>query len=124
MLLNIESIKPTAKSLVLKAGGKEYFAKKDSGILAGMTIEAEVKDSDYNGKTYTWVQKWTQAKPPENAGTLPTVGGNQVLPYMPFVSNVVAHVISAGIVTAPNMIESWAKAAYLAAKALESDTPF
>ena len=124
MLLNIESIKQTPKSIVLKAGGKEYFAKKDSGISAGMTIEAETEASDYNGKTYTWVKKWTPAKTAEAAGTSSVVGGNNVLPYMPFVSNVVAHAISAGIVTAPDMIESWAKAAFLAARALESDCPF
>lgn len=124
MLLNIESVKPTAKSLILKAGGKEYFAKKDSGISAGMTIDAEVKDSDFNGKTYTWVGKWRPAVQ-ENSGTASAAKDNNILlPYMPFVSNVVAHAISAGIITAPNMIESWAMAAYSAARKLETDVPF
>lgn len=126
MLLQIESLKPTAKSLVLKAGGKEYFAKKDSGITAGMTIEAETESSEYNGKTYIWVKKWTPAQQadttPSRAGTANT---SNVTPWwMPFVSNVCAHAIAAGVIQAPNQIEAWAIAARNAAQKIDSDIPY
>lgn len=115
MLLNIEKVKPTAKSLVLTAGGKEYFAKKETGITAGMTIDAEVEDSDYNGKTYSWVKKFKSTNAAPQAPTAsPHVGGNGsagAAPWLPFASNTVAHAIQAGIITAPNHIEAWTRAA-------------
>jgi len=125
MILSIESVKPTAKSLVLKAGGKEYFAKKDSGISQGMTIDAETKASDYNGKTYVWVEKWkpATAATQTQAGTSGPALGSAAA-FMPFVSNTVAHAISAGLITAPNQIAVWANAAYVAAVRLGEDVPF
>lgn len=126
MLLQIESLKPTAKSLVLTAGGKEYFAKKDSGITAGMTIDAETKDSPYNGKTYTWVEKWKPVTAPaatQQPGAIPT-SGNVTPWWMPFVSNVCAHAITAGIIQAPNQLEAWAIAARNAAHKVDSDIPY
>lgn len=124
MQLNIESIKPTAKSLVLKAGGKEYFAKKDSGISSGMTIEAETEESEYNGKTYVWVKKWKPVQAVAAAIQTPQAGTNVTPWWMPFVSNVTAHAIQAGIIQTPSQIEAWAVAARNAAHKLETDVPY
>lgn len=123
MILSIESVKPTStgKSLIVKAGGKDYFAKPNSGIQAGMTIDAETKVSEYQGKQNTWIEKWKQttaATPSPQAGT----NGNAA--YMPFVSNTVAHAISAGLITTPDQIAAWANAAYVAAIKLGDDVPY
>lgn len=132
MQLTVESIKTNDKSIVLKAGGKEYFAKKDSGISQGMTIEAETEDSDYNGKHYCWVKKWKQVQqtaatpsPQTGAGSgLVSGGSGGATWWMPFVSNTVAHAIQAGIIQNPQQIDAWAVAARLAAQKLETEIPF
>lgn len=117
--IHIDSIKPTAKSLVLKCGDREYFAKKDSGISAGMTIEAETKTSEYNGKSYVWVEKWKQASngsaAPQSA---PQDASGVNMAFMPFVSNVVAHAIQAGRIQTPDDLGKWAQAAYTTAHGL------
>lgn len=115
----IESIKPTAKSLVIKSGGKEYFAKKDSGLdgKVGSTIEAETKQSNYNGKDYVWIEKWKAASNAAPAqGSFNPTGIN--LAFLPFVSNVVAHAIQCGRIESPAEIQAWADAAYTAANNL------
>lgn len=120
MQLTVDRIKPTAKSIVVTAGGKEYFAKKDSGITAGMTIDAETEDSDYNGKSYCWIKKWkamSNAAPqsPAPAGTgSPVVGhtpAGAAPVWLPFASNTVAHAINAGIIKEPSDVKAWAAAA-------------
>lgn len=111
MLLNVESVKPTStgKSLVVKADGKDYFAKTGCGITAGITIDAETKDSLFNGKTNTWIEKWKPA-----AASVPTsssLSGNGSTAWLPFASNTVAHAISAGLCTDPMQVKAWAAAA-------------
>jgi hypothetical protein len=111
MQLTVEKIKPTAKSIVVTAGGKEYFAKKESGITAGMTIEAETEDSEYNGKNYCWIKKWkamasTTATAASAAPAAPS--GNA---WLPFASNTVAHAINAGLIQSPDQVKLWAAAA-------------
>lgn len=113
MQLTVERIKPTQKSIVVTAGGKEYFAKKDSGITAGMTIEAETEDSEYNGKNYCWIKKWKQmasAAPAASTGgsTSGQTSGNV---WLPFASNTVAHAINAGLIQTPEQVKLWAAAA-------------
>lgn len=117
----IESIKPTAKSLVIKSGGREYFAKKDSGLdgKVGSTIEAETKQSNYNGKDYVWIEKWkaaSSAAPTQPQGSFTPTGIN--VAFLPFVSNVVAHAIQCGRIENPAEIQAWADAAYTAANNL------
>lgn len=112
MQLTVERIKPLQKSLAVTADGKEYLAKKDSGISAGMTIDAEVEISDYNGKTYHWIKKYKAVN--GSNGTTPVQhngqsGGN--LAWLPFASNTVAHAINAGLVTTPEQVKVWAAAA-------------
>lgn len=114
MLLNVAEVKPTksGKSVVVKAGGKDYFAKTDQGITAGITIEAETKDSDYNGKTLVWIEKWHPVTQPAPAPAQSSNSANCLsAPWLPFASNTVAHAIQAGIITAPNQIEAWTRAA-------------
>src|SRR5690349_3574179 len=102
MLLNVTEVKPTksGKSVVVKANGKDYFAKPDMGITAGTSIEATTEDSEYQGKTLVWIKAWkptaalTQSAPAAGGN-----GGN--LPYLPFVSNTVAHAIAAGRIQTP-----------------------
>jgi hypothetical protein len=122
MQLTVENVTPakTGKSLRVKANGEWYGAKKDSGITAGMTIEAEVSDGDY-GK---WIDKWkalaaqVPAQPPAQQKT-----GNGTPPagtptWLPFASNTVAHAISAGLINEPGQVSMWAKAAKEAFEAL------
>lgn len=117
MLLTVEKLKPTAKSLVLTCGGKEYFAKKDSGITAGITIEAETTTSDYNGKTYTWIGKYKQVSNGGNnhgaqQSSSSSSGSGVAAPvWANFVSNQVAHAIAAGRIDDPAQIKIWAAAA-------------
>lgn len=127
MQLTIESVKPSksGKSLVVKAGGKDYLAKLDSGISQGMLIEAETKDSDFNGSILTWIEKWkTVAAQTTAHASAPTSNGGSAPWWMPFVSNTVAHAIQAGIIQNPQQIDAWAVAARLAAQKLESEIPF
>lgn len=127
MQITIDKIKPNEKSLVVTAGGKDYFAKKDSGITAGMTIDVETEDSEYNGKNYCWIKKWKAmaAQTPDQPASPPK--GQQAstgLWWMPFVSNVTAHAIQAGLITEPRQLEGWATAARNAAHKLDTDIPF
>lgn len=133
--IRIDSIKPTAKSLVIKSGATEYFAKKDSGLdnKVGSTIEAETKQSNYNGKDYVWIEKWKMASSapqqdsnsqnsrnaPVQQGAFTATGVN--LAFLPFVSNCVAHAIQCGQITEPSQISRWANAAYDAASSLKVD---
>ena len=106
MQLSVSAVKPLAKSLAITAGGKEYLAKKDSGITSGMTIEAEVEDSDYNGKTYHWIKKYKAV----NGSAASATAGNGTA-WLPFASNTVAHAINAGLIKDPSEVKQWAAAA-------------
>lgn len=132
MLLNIESVKtnPSGKSCIVKAGGKDYFAKPDMGLAAGMNIDAVTQVSEFNGKQNTWIKKYTVAtnnaapvgdRAPEASagraeGLKPNAPTGAAPFWMPFASNVVAHAIQAGIITAPSMIGAWVDAAKSAAE--------
>lgn len=121
MKLQIESVTPTktGKSLIVKAGGKDYFAKKDSGIQAGMTIEADTEESEYQGKTNVWIKAWQKVQ----EDTPQTTGTNGVnLNWLPFASNAVAHAITAGLIKGPGDIKAWVHAVKEAVET--ADTPF
>jgi hypothetical protein len=120
MQLTIESIKtnPSGKSCVVKASGKDYFAKPNIGLAAGMTIDAETEVSEYNGKQNVWIKKYKavngSAAPQEAArnveGKAATPAGAAPV-WANFVSNQVAHAIQAGLITDPSHIKLWAAAA-------------
>lgn len=124
MLINIDNVTPKAKSLFIKAGGKDYFAKLDSGLTAGMSIDAEIEETTYNNKQYFWIQKWKPIQSAEHraAAQAATPGSPMNLPYMPFVSNTVAHAIAAGRIENPTQIAPWVKACIEALR--DIDTPF
>ena len=125
MQLTIENVKtnPSGKSCVVKAGGKDYLAKPAMGLAPGMTIEAELKESFFNGKTNIWIEKYKAvngsaapqagASPERSQGPLvdrerPAVAAP---PWLPFASNTVAHAINAGIIKEPADVKQWAAAA-------------
>ena len=113
MQLTIQAVKtnPSGKSMVVKAGGKDYLAKAGMPLQAGMTIEAETETSEFNGKTNTWIKtfKATAATPTPPAGNST---GNGVPPaWLPFASNTVAHAINAGLIQTPDQVTQWASAA-------------
>ena len=121
MQLTVENVTTakTGKSLRVKANGSWYGAKKDSGITAGTTIEAEVEHGDFGA----WINKWKpvngSAAPQESqpkgaagvAGHVAPSPAGAAPVWLPFASNTVAHAINAGIITAPNMVEAWTRAA-------------
>lgn len=113
MQLTVESVTPakTGKSLRIKANGEWYGAKKDSGIQAGMTIDAEVEDGDY-GK---WINKWkAMASTPAAQPSAPassSQGAAVGTAWLPFASNTVAHAINAGLIQNPEQVKVWAEAA-------------
>lgn len=121
--IRIESaaLSKTGKSILIKSGNDTYFAKPDSGLKAGMTVEAETKESEYNGKTNVWIERWK-----EIAGAAPAAATGEApgfLPFMPFISNTVAHAISAGLIKEPADVSMWANAALTAANEL-GDRPY
>lgn len=122
MLLTVETVGPSksGKALRVKAGGKWYGAKKDSGITAGTTIDAETSTGDYGD----WIDKWK----PSNGSAAPQASGVSNAPsgspnssrdhpagaapaWLPFASNTVAHAINAGIIKEPSDVKAWAAAA-------------
>jgi hypothetical protein len=120
MQLTIESVGPSksGKALRVKAGGSWYGAKKDSGLTAGMTIDAEVSNGEYGA----WIDKYKAVSNGNGSSgvTAPqtTTNGSGDRWYMPFVSNTVAHAINAGIIKEPADIKAWAAAAKQAAQDL------
>jgi hypothetical protein len=120
MQLTIENVKtnPSGKSCVVKAGGKDYLAKPAMGLAPGMTIEAELKESFFNGKTNVWIEKYKavngsaapQAGPGAGHSSTATPAGAAPV-WLPFASNTVAHAINAGIIKEPADVKAWAAAA-------------
>lgn len=117
MQLTVENVTTakTGKSLRVKANGDWYGAKKDSGIAAGMTIEAEVEDGQF-GK---WINAYKkvgngsaapQAGPGAGHSTAANPAGAAPV-WLPFASNTVAHAINAGIIKEPADVKAWAAAA-------------
>lgn len=109
----------TGKSFRVQINGEWYGAKLDSGIEAaeGKEIDAEIETTEKFGK---WIRKWTVV-----SGASKATGGNGTQPYapwfMPFVSNTVAHAISAGKIEGPAEIQAWASAAKSAAETIASE---
>lgn len=130
--VTIEQVKLSAsgKSLSVRASGKSYFAKKDSGLIdkLGWTIEAETEESQPKdgGRPFVWITKWKKASEQPQTAALnqsqhyevpqPLGPSNAInLAFLPFVSNCVAHAIQSGQCDGPASIQAWADAAYTAA---------
>ena len=111
--LRIDSTKlsESGKSVVIKAGGGTYYTKTDQGLLGkdGCTINAEeVSDSEYKGKTMTWINKWSMvggapAVSPAQAATIL----HQPAIWQPMASNICAAAIAAGLIKEPPQIRAW-----------------
>ena len=132
----------TKRSLRVLLGNKWYGAYLDSGLEKGMIIEPVIETSEKAGP---WIVKWTPAEghtlpesasaEPEDERNPPAEGesatpqparerqaSNMIAPpyWLPFVSNTIAHAITAGHIREPGQIGAWAKAAAETAIALET----
>lgn len=117
----------SGKALRVKFAGNDtwYGARLDAKLegAKGKMIEAEV----YEDEQYGWqIEKWAFAEGgspssgttrPTNGASAPTGNGSDRW-YMAFVSNTVAHAISAGKIEGPDDIKAWAAAAKEAAEEL------
>ena len=123
-ILKIEqaTLSKSGKSYNVKVGDKWYLAKTDSNITTavGKTIEAEVSESEYNGKTMYWINEWALVA--GQAAAAPPAVSYGAPWWMPFVSNTVAHAISAGLIKTPEDIKAWAAAAADTAITVDSDS--
>jgi hypothetical protein len=124
MLLHVESIEKGPKSYKLKANGSTYFAGfKVKGIeqTTGKAIEAVITKNEYQGRTYNWIDGFTVE---EGSTAVPTASVSRSTDrwYMPYVSNVCAHAIAAGLIKEPADLQRWALGAKAAAEVL--DDPF
>lgn len=126
-ILKIDSCKTSksGKSLNIQSAGAWYLAKLDSGLdkLVGKTIDCETETSNYNGQDLTWINKYkvyvgTPAGSPITSVAQQSNG--DIMKFMPFVSNTVAHALQAGLIKESGQVSGWAKAALEAAYALES----
>ena len=110
----------TGKSQGVWIAGQKYTCK-DMLInqMAGKEIDFVVGSFDYNGKAYPTIESYTVTVSGQEAQSSGAQGNNTN--YMPFVSNTVAHAISAGLIKTPPEIKDWAVAAYLAADQLETE---
>jgi hypothetical protein len=114
----------TGKSWRVKSGDKWYGASKDllSASDKGKVFEVKISASDFG----PWIDS---AKAPETAPIAAKTGlqasnGSGVAPwYMPFISNCVAHAISAGLVKEPTDVKVWVLAAKQAAESMD-DVPY
>jgi len=94
-----------------------YYDPKKFSFTKGQSYDIVTRDDDYNGKTYVHVEAVKERSNGASGGA--PVGDRW---YMPFVSNTVAHAISAALLTEPTQIKLWAAAAKEAAMELERVT--
>jgi hypothetical protein len=134
-IVNSVTLSKSGKSYQVQIGGQGYFAKLDSKLdnAVAQAIDFSVDPSDYKGKVVNWVKEWdfdrgtpisgplTQTTAPFTP-TLPPVQGSQPRDrwYMPFISNTVAHAITAGLIKDSPSLAQWATAAYRAAMQIEN----
>lgn len=120
--LLIESVteSKSGKAWNVKSGGKFYTAYKDSGVekLVGQTIDADIETFGKGGLGIKKYRLDAPGAPTQATGPIPT--GGQTAPwYMAFVSNTVAHAISAGRIEGPDGIKAWVLAAKQAAESMD-----
>ena len=135
MYVEAVELSKTGKSYRVKMAGK-WYTSRAKGIeqAAGKHIEPVygVYDAPDGSKLET-IQVFTYIiEAPAQPAAAPSGPQGTTLPFpvqagrdrwwMPFVSNTVAHAIAAGIITKPEQITYWAKAAYRAALSVEDPT--
>jgi hypothetical protein len=131
----VNSPKPGKKSGNIKCGTSTFFYDPSKfTFVPRMSYEVELLGKKYNGSLMYFVQKAKvlgndNAQNPgagqaaEGQGTL---AGSPYVPqpdrfWLPFVSNTVAHALTAGFITEPGMIKQWAAAAKQAAVELDAN---
>ena len=112
--------------------GDRWYQTKNWALehAIGRTIEFEVTTSEFNGKSFYWLDKERLVDGVPGAATAParaaaaktSVAAPENMAFMPFVSNTVAHAIASGYCKTPEQIYSWAYKAFNVAKALVSGT--
>ena len=126
----------SGKSIRLNINGQWYSTKNfDMRDLVGQVITFTPSASEYNGKTYFWINDYSAG----TQGTTTTTPSGQPVPqgqgakdplvYLPMTSNLVAHAIQAGRIDSPDQLREWASAAFNAARNLieadfDDDIPF
>src|SRR3990167_9819129 len=129
------TLSKSGKSYQLQIAGQGYFAKLDSKLdkAVGQAIDFSIDPSDYKGKVVNWVKEWDfDRNPPPSPVTASMVHPNPPMQpvyaasqsrdrwYMPFISNTVAHAITAGLVKDSPSLAQWSTAAYRAAMQIET----
>ena len=112
-----------------------WYSSKDFSLESrvGYSITFDPTSSEYpkgSGELIWWLNDYTftessAPRPSTQAPTSPTPPTPPTPPihpdnisYLPMTSNVVAHAITAGLITSPTDISNWARAAFSAAKNL------
>lgn len=112
----------------LKIGGKKYFAGRCdvSAVKVGQMIEFEWNEF---GDPHP---KYGRSRGLQGWGAVPNGSTNDHAPSpssalddqdRPFISNIVAHAIAAGLIKEPEQLEKWAVAAQGAMKTLKGEAP-
>lgn len=127
MQVTVASIHPP------KPGGKRSSIKTSTGAYigfdaerlsfdAGKTYDIDVKEHEFQGKTYQTATRINTAVSAASSNVGPAPGSYAALDrwYMPFVSNTVAHAIASGYIKDASQILIWARAAKVAAMRIES----
>jgi hypothetical protein len=112
----IQAAKPSTsgKTLSVQVGGKWMSTKLwELQSKVGQEIVGETSESDFNGKTMTWLNSYSmvdgsaapvaQSAPQAPAPSAPAAAGPS--PYQPLVSNLAAHLIQAG--GSPEQLPAW-----------------
>ena len=126
----------SGNSLRVNINGQWFSSKNwDLKDMVGQVITFTPSSSEFRGKTYYWVNEFTQgttgtARVDKSGNAQAPVSANDMA-YLPMTSNLVAHAIAAGKIETPDQIQAWAKAAFHAAKSLieggdefDDDIPF
>lgn len=117
------------KALRVRIGNQWYGAFLDSGLLElpkGTLIEVDITTDEKFGPQ---IRKWAKCvdqgavAPHEPEKPNPSTGTGDNIPpwYMPFVSNLCAHAIQAGLIKDPRDLNQWALKAAQVAVAVKTE---
>jgi hypothetical protein len=123
--IRIDAVKKSAsgKAWQIRSGNEWYTAYLDSGINehVGKTLEVEIKTFGKDGKA---IDKYKVVGDVASTPRQPALDSNRGAPWWSnFVSNQVAHAISAGLIKGPEEIKVWTLAAKQAVESADSDVP-
>jgi len=126
-IVNTVTLSKSGKSYQAQIAGQSYFAKLDSKLdkAVGQAVDFSIDPSEYKGKVVNWVKDWDFDRGVPTPAPQPVQMPAQLSQprdrwYMPFISNTVAHAITAGLVKDSPSLSQWAIAAYRAAMQTET----